>query len=74
MNVQLGEICNIFRNKASSVVLALTRAVIGKSLSKIRKERSDVMKHTVKFETLLNSHCPNYKQAQAWLEKYGNSL
>ena len=32
------------------------------------------MKHTVKFETLLNSHCPNYKQAQAWLEKYGNSL
>ena len=33
-----------------------------------------IMKHTVKFETLLNSHCPNYKQAQAWLEKYGNSL
>lgn len=33
-----------------------------------------IMKHTVKFETLLNSHCPDYKQAQAWLEKYGNSL
>ena len=33
-----------------------------------------IMKHTVKFETLLNSLCPDYKQAQAWLEKYGNSL
>ena len=33
-----------------------------------------IMKHTVKFETLLNSHYPDYKQAQAWLEKYGNSL
>ena len=33
-----------------------------------------IMKHTVRFETLLNSHCPDYKQAQAWLEKYGNSL
>lgn len=33
-----------------------------------------IMKHTVKFETLLNSHCPDYKQAQAWLEKYGNCL
>ena len=33
-----------------------------------------IMKHTVKFKTLLNSHCPDYKQAQAWLEKYGNSL
>lgn len=33
-----------------------------------------IMKHTVKFETLLNSHCPDYKQAQAWLGKYGNSL
>lgn len=33
-----------------------------------------IMKHTVKFETLLNSHCPDYKQAQVWLEKYGNSL
>jgi predicted metal-dependent hydrolase len=33
-----------------------------------------IMRHTVKFETLLNSHCPDYKQAQAWLEKYGNSL
>ena len=33
-----------------------------------------IMKHTVKFETLLNSHCPDYKQAQVWIEKYGNSL
>ncbi len=33
-----------------------------------------IMKHTVKFETLLNSHFPDYKQAQAWLEKYGNCL
>lgn len=33
-----------------------------------------IMKHTVKFETLLNSHYPDYKQAQDWLEKYGNSL
>ncbi len=33
-----------------------------------------IMKHTVKFETLLNSHCPDYKQARDWLEKYGNSL
>lgn len=33
-----------------------------------------IMKHTVKFETLLDSHCPDYKQARDWLEKYGNSL
>ncbi|MBQ8968276.1 MAG: M48 family metallopeptidase [Bacteroidaceae bacterium] len=33
-----------------------------------------IMKHTIKFQTLLNSHCPNYKQAQEWLDKYGNSL
>ena len=33
-----------------------------------------IMKHTVKFETLLNSHCLDYKQAQAWLVKFGNSL
>jgi len=33
-----------------------------------------IMKHTVKFETLLYSHCPDYKQAKQWLEKYGNSL
>lgn len=33
-----------------------------------------IMKHTVKFETLLNSHCPDYKQARNWLEKYGNCL
>ena len=33
-----------------------------------------IMNHTVKFDTLLNSHYPDYKQAQKWLEKYGNSL
>lgn len=33
-----------------------------------------IMKHTVKFELLLASYFPDYKQAQAWLEKYGNSL
>lgn len=33
-----------------------------------------IMKHTVKFETLLNSHCPDCKQARIWLVKYGNSL
>ena len=33
-----------------------------------------IMKHTAKFDTLLYSHCPNYKQAQAWLDKFGNSL
>lgn len=33
-----------------------------------------IMKHTVKFQTLLNSHCPDCKQAQIWLEKYGNNL
>lgn len=33
-----------------------------------------IMKHTAKFQTLLNSHCPNYRQAQTWLEKYGNNL
>lgn len=33
-----------------------------------------IMKHTVKFDTLLNSHCPDYKQARIWLEKYGNCL
>lgn len=33
-----------------------------------------IMKHTVKFETLLNSHCPDCKQVRIWLEKYGNSL
>ena len=33
-----------------------------------------IMKHTAKFRTLLNSHCPNYRQAQTWLEKYGNNL
>lgn len=33
-----------------------------------------IMKHTVRFQTLLRSHCPNCEQAQAWLDKYGNSL
>ena len=33
-----------------------------------------IMKHTVKFETLLNSHYTDYKQAQVWLDKFGNSL
>lgn len=33
-----------------------------------------IMKHTAKFDTLLYSHCPYYKQAQAWLDKFGNSL
>ena len=33
-----------------------------------------IMKHTVRFATLLKSHCPDCEQAQAWLNKYGNSL
>ena len=33
-----------------------------------------IMKHTVRYQTLLRSHCPDYEQAQAWLDKYGNSL
>lgn len=33
-----------------------------------------IMKHTVRFQTMLRSHCPNCEQAQAWLDKYGNSL
>lgn len=33
-----------------------------------------IMKHSVRFQTLLNSHCPNCESAQAWLDKYGNSL
>lgn len=33
-----------------------------------------IMKHTVRFQTLLHSHCPDCEQAQAWLDKYGNSL
>lgn len=33
-----------------------------------------IMKHTVHFQTLLRSHCPDCEQAQAWLDKYGNSL
>lgn len=33
-----------------------------------------IMKHTVRFQTLLRSHCPDCEQAQAWLDRYGNSL
>lgn len=33
-----------------------------------------IMKHTVRFQTLLRSHCPDCEQAQLWLNKYGNSL
>ena len=33
-----------------------------------------IMKHTVRFQTLLRSHCPSYDAAQSWLDKYGNSL
>lgn len=33
-----------------------------------------IMKHSVRFQTLLRSHCPDYEAAQAWLDRYGNSL
>ena len=33
-----------------------------------------IMKHTVRFQTLLRSHCPDCEAAQAWLDEYGNSL
>ena len=33
-----------------------------------------IMKHTVRFQTLLRSHCPDCEQAQAWLDRYGHSL
>lgn len=33
-----------------------------------------VMKHTVKFWTLLRSHYPDYEKAQSWLDKFGSSL
>ena len=33
-----------------------------------------IMKHTVRFQTLLRSHCLDCEAAQAWLDKYGNSL
>ena len=33
-----------------------------------------IMKHTVRFQTLLRSHCPDCEQAQVWLDRYGNSL
>ena len=33
-----------------------------------------IMKHTARFQTLLHSHCPDCEAAQAWLDKYGNSL
>lgn len=33
-----------------------------------------IMKHTVRFQTLLRSHCPDCEAAQSWLDRYGNSL
>ena len=33
-----------------------------------------IMKHTVRFQTLLRSHCPDCEAAQTWLDRYGNSL
>lgn len=33
-----------------------------------------IMNHTVRFDSLLCSHCPGYKQAQVWLGIYGNNL
>ena len=33
-----------------------------------------IMKHNAHFYTMLRSHCPDCEQAQAWLDKYGNSL
>lgn len=33
-----------------------------------------IMNHSVKYKTLLNAHYPKCEEAQAWLEKYGNSL
>jgi predicted metal-dependent hydrolase len=33
-----------------------------------------IMKHTIRFQTMLRSHCPDCEQAQTWLDKYGNSL
>ena len=40
-------------------------------MAKVRKKTIAVLLKTIIF---LNSHCPDYNQAQAWLEKYGNSL
>ncbi|MCR4736974.1 MAG: M48 family metallopeptidase, partial [Bacteroidales bacterium] len=33
-----------------------------------------IMNHSAQFYTLLRSHCPDCEQAQAWLDRYGNSL
>lgn len=33
-----------------------------------------IMNHSAHFYTLLRSHCPAGDAAQAWLDKYGNSL
>ncbi|MBO4370668.1 MAG: M48 family metallopeptidase [Paludibacteraceae bacterium] len=33
-----------------------------------------IMKHDAHFYTMLRSHCPDCESAQAWLDKYGNSL
>ena len=33
-----------------------------------------IMNHSAHFYTLLRSHCPDGDAAQAWLDRYGNSL
>ena len=33
-----------------------------------------IMNHSAHFYTLLRSHCPDGEAAQAWLDRYGNSL
>ena len=33
-----------------------------------------IMNHSAHFHTLLRSHCPDGDAAQAWLDRYGNSL
>ena len=33
-----------------------------------------IMNHSARFYTLLRSHCPDGNAAQAWLDRYGNSL
>lgn len=33
-----------------------------------------IMNHSAHFYTMLRSHCPDGEQAQAWLDRYGNSL
>ncbi|MBR3558585.1 MAG: M48 family metallopeptidase [Bacteroidales bacterium] len=33
-----------------------------------------ILNHSTRFYTLLRSHCPDGDAAQAWLDRYGNSL